>query len=90
MNRGKWNLWLSAPAVLLLARPESASACAVCFGAPDSPLTKGMAWGIMSLLAIIGCVLGGLAAFFIYLARKAAAAQIAEPTGELATTTNQA
>ena len=90
MTRGKWSLWLSVPAALWIMHPESASACAVCFGGADSPLTKGMAWGIMSLLVVIGCVLAGLAAFFIYLARKAATAGVSQPAGELATTTTQA
>jgi maltodextrin utilization protein YvdJ len=44
-------------------------------------MTQGMNWGIFSMLAIIGLVLGGVAAFFIYLARRSAAiaAQAAEP-----------
>lgn len=60
----------------VLARPEPATACAVCFGAPDSAMTKGMAWGILSLLVVIMCVLATFAAFFIYLARRASAAQV--------------
>lgn len=75
MIRPKWN-WC-APLLLaaVMARPEPAAACAVCFGAPDSAMTKGMAWGILSLLVVIMCVLVTFAAFFIYLARRASTAQ---------------
>jgi hypothetical protein len=44
-------------------------------------MAQGMNWGIFSLLGVVGLVLGGVAAFFIYLARRSAAmaAQAAEP-----------
>jgi hypothetical protein len=44
-------------------------------------MAQGMNWGIFSLLGVIGLVLGGVIAFFVYLARRAAvvAAQAAEP-----------
>jgi heme/copper-type cytochrome/quinol oxidase subunit 2 len=44
-------------------------------------MAQGMNWGIFSLLGFIGLVLGGVIAFFVYLARRAAAvaAQAAEP-----------
>jgi hypothetical protein len=35
-------------------------------------MAAGMNWGIMSLLAVIAVVLGGVSAFFIYLARRSA------------------
>ena len=41
--------------------------CAVCFGAPDDPMTKGMQWGIATLLLILVPVLSwfvGLSLFF--------------------------
>lgn len=50
----------------------SAMACATCFGASDSALTKGMNFGIMSLLLVVLAVLGGVASFFVYLARRSA------------------
>jgi hypothetical protein len=50
-------------------------------------MASGMNWGIFSLLATIVSVLGGVASFFIYLARKSAkaAAASSEPsaTGNL-------
>jgi len=56
-----------------VALPQPALACAACFGASDSDLAKGMNMGIFVLLAVIVGVLGGIASFFIYLARRASA-----------------
>lgn len=62
---------------LLQARP--AWACAACYGQSDSPMAQGMNWGILSLLAIIGLVLLTVAAFFVFLIRRAAALSAATP-----------
>ncbi|MBI3417706.1 MAG: hypothetical protein HY043_20635 [Verrucomicrobia bacterium] len=70
-------LCLTASALLLLSSPV-ASACAACFGKSDSKLAEGMNWGIASLLVVVVGVLGGVAAFFIFLAKKSAA--LAEST----------
>ena len=61
--------------VLLLAAvlPQPVLACSACIGASDSDLAKGMNMGIFVLLAVIVVVLGGIASFFIYLARRASA-----------------
>jgi hypothetical protein len=64
-----------------LALPNPALGCAACFGKSDSPLAEGMNWGILSLLAVILAVLGGIAGFFIFLARRAA--RQAPPAREL-------
>ena len=63
---------LLALGAALLLHPSGALACAACYGASDSPMASGMNWGIFSLLAMIVSVLGGVASFFIYLARKSA------------------
>jgi heme/copper-type cytochrome/quinol oxidase subunit 2 len=42
-------------------------------------MAKGMNWGIFSLLAVVVVVLGGVAAFFVYLARRASAQPLPEP-----------
>ena len=69
MNRSRiFTLLLFA--LLLAAWPSAAEACAVCFGAPDSPMTKGMQWGIASLIFILIPVLGGVGGFFVFLARR--------------------
>jgi len=52
----------------------SVFACAACYGQSDSPLAQGVNWGIFSLLGVVVGVLGAIASFFIYLARKSAAA----------------
>ena len=59
--------------VLALAlQPHALFACAACYGQSDSPMARGMNWGILSLLAMVALVLGGVAAFFVYLARRSA------------------
>jgi len=42
-------------------------------------MAQGMNWGILSLLFMIGLVLSGVVAFFIYLARKSAAVSVTPP-----------
>ena len=51
--------------------PASARACAACFGSSDSDLARGASVGIFFLLAVILSMLGGVAAFFVFLARRA-------------------
>jgi heme/copper-type cytochrome/quinol oxidase subunit 2 len=60
-----------AIAAVLLFAGVDASACAVCTGSSDSPLAQGMTWGILTLLVVVVAVLGGIATFFAYLARRA-------------------
>ena len=64
--------------VLLLAAalsaPAAAKACAVCFGEPSSPMALGLGWGIVSLLGVVMLVLGSIASFFFYLAKRSARA----------------
>jgi hypothetical protein len=55
----------------LYTRP--AWGCAACYGQSDSPMAAGMNWGILSLLGMIVLVLGGVAGFFVFLARRSAA-----------------
>jgi hypothetical protein len=66
--------WIAS---LVLAAP-SAFACAACYGKSDSSLAEGMNWGIFSLLAIVVCVLGAIAGFFVFLAKKSAAISAAQ------------
>lgn len=71
------------PAVLVTAAFHSPSvwACAACYGQSDSPMAAGMNWGILSLLGMIVLVLGGVAAFFVFLASRSA--PLAAMNGEL-------
>ncbi len=45
-------------------------ACAVCYGAADDPMTKGMDMAILFLLGTIGTILMGIIAFTIYFVRR--------------------
>jgi hypothetical protein len=93
-NRSKW-LGL-APALALALHPDAARACAACFGKSDSPLADAMNWGIFSLMGVVVCVLGSIAGFFIFMARRAAARNAAAtapapaPQGELLVSTQKA
>ena len=57
----------------VLLAPHASFACAACYGQSDSPMAQGMNWGILSLLAIVAMVLGGVGTFFVFLAKKSAA-----------------
>jgi hypothetical protein len=75
MNARKFrpNLTVAVASLLALACSPQAFACAACFGKSDSNLAKGMNYGIFALLLVITMVLGGVASFFLYLARRGAA-----------------
>ena len=60
-------------ALALLCAPRAAHACSVCFGNSDSKMSQGMLAGVLVLLFVVLSVLGGFAALFVYLARRAAA-----------------
>jgi hypothetical protein len=77
---GSWQAAIYAAVGSVVLAPNSLLACAACYGQSDSPLAQGMNWGIASLLGTILLVLGGIAGFFVGLARRAAAvAAAAEP-----------
>lgn len=80
-------LCLIAAACVMI--PGTASACAACYGQSDSPLANGMNWGILSLLTTIVFVLGLIAAFFVFLARKSATVAAAATPARLLAGTNQ-
>jgi hypothetical protein len=76
----KTRIWIAFWfAALMAATPESLYACAVCYGESNSPLAIGLNWGIASLLGVVVLVLGGIAGFFIYLARRSAGAASGSP-----------
>ena len=74
--------------VALALQPAPLRACAACYGQSDSPMAQGMNWGIMSLLVVVGTVLGGVAAFFVDLARRAATAAAEPSVASLRESTN--
>lgn len=55
-------LLLLTLAALVLAMAPDVHACAVCFGDADSPMAKGVVWGVLVLAGITGFVLVGVAA----------------------------
>ncbi len=60
--------------------PVSASACAVCYGEPDSPAARGLSWAIAALGVMVMSVLAGAVAFFVQAGRKAARLQATDST----------
>ena len=55
----------------LLVMPGQADACAVCYGAADSPLTQGVNNGILFLLGVIAVVQVGFVALFVSIRQRA-------------------
>ena len=68
--------------------PATMSACSVCFGDPDSDLTKGLNAGVFALLLVVVTVLSGFAAFFVFIARRASLAPSPTPAGSHPTPSN--
>lgn len=66
----KMVLWLSTVSLWLLAVSSSAHACSVCFGNVDSPAVKGMANGILLMLAVVVFLWFAFGSFFYYLWKK--------------------
>ena len=59
--------WIS---IATIVTAIDASACPVCFGAKDSPMTAGMNMAILTMLGIIGSVLMGFVGIFIFMWRR--------------------
>ncbi|MBL9171275.1 MAG: hypothetical protein JNN07_26315 [Verrucomicrobiales bacterium] len=64
------------------SQPE-AMACATCFGQTDSPLGRGLNWGIFALLVVVTSVLGGICSFFVFIARRTARVESEQLAGAL-------
>jgi hypothetical protein len=63
--------------------PVSASACSICYGEPDSPVSRGLTWAIVALGMIVVGVLAGAVAFFVQANRKAAVIEAADSANSL-------
>ena len=63
--------------LVVLASP-SAHACAVCFGKTDSPLGKGLHWGVLALLGFVFVTLTAFGAFAVFLVRRSIATETAD------------
>jgi hypothetical protein len=57
---------------MLALHPATLFACSACYGQSDSPMARGMNWGIFTLLGVVVCVLGTIASFFVYLGKRSA------------------
>jgi hypothetical protein len=68
-------LWRLAIIVLLIAAPIVASACPVCYGNQQTPLTKSAGNGVLFLLGIVGSVQVGFVALFVSFWRRTKALQ---------------
>ena len=67
-------LFAIAAIILTLAlSPAIAHACPTCYGAPDSPLTKGSDNAMLFMLGIVGFVQAGFIGLFITFWRRARA-----------------
>ena len=68
--------------VALWSHPAVSLACAVCFGAPDDPMTKGLNMAVIVMIGVTYVVIIGMLAMFIRLAvrsrRRTATAQQGE------------
>ena len=64
-------LWLViCSALISSARP--AMACSVCYGDPNSPMTKGVEAGVLVLLAVVVTLLTLLGSLLLFWMRRAA------------------
>ena len=60
--------------LLVAFAPAKVFACAACYGGSiDSPMTDGMNWGILTLLAVLGVVLATALTLLIYFIHKSEA-----------------
>ena len=55
-----------------ISSAPTAMACSVCYGDPNSPLTKGVDAGVLVLLAFVGVILLLLASLLVFWTRRAA------------------
>jgi hypothetical protein len=70
MNRCPTKFLLAAVLTFLALHPAALQACSVCYGDPDSNMSKGLTWGVAVLLGVVVTVLGGITTFFVYISKK--------------------
>ena len=71
MNRFRTFKALLVAAVCAVAfDPAVLRACSACYGDSNSSMSKGLVAGITVLLGVVVTVLGGIATFFVYIAKK--------------------
>jgi hypothetical protein len=70
MSRAKLKAVVFGLLAGLTLNPAASWACTACYGQSDSPMARGMNAGIFTLLAVVVCVLVGIASFFVYIAKR--------------------
>jgi heme/copper-type cytochrome/quinol oxidase subunit 2 len=70
-SRVSKSLTATATVVLVGVLPRVALACAACYGAADAAQTRGMNFGIFTMLGVTGVVLGGVGGMIFCFARRA-------------------
>jgi hypothetical protein len=79
---------LASLVALLNANPVLA--CSVCYGDPNSTMTKGAQAGVLVLLGVIGVVLIGLASLLLFWMRRAAKLKAVEAASQAPPVARQA
>ncbi len=69
----------------LLAAPNAAQACSVCFGDPDNPMTKGAVAGVAVMVGFIGFVLFGIAGTACFWMVRCRRIAMSQPTNRTST-----
>jgi heme/copper-type cytochrome/quinol oxidase subunit 2 len=62
---------LAALVMLASMAPRALLACAVCYGASDAAQTRGMNFGMITMLGVTGVVLGSFGGMIFCFARRA-------------------
>jgi hypothetical protein len=65
---------------ILLAAPRPAFSCSVCMGRGDDAMTQGLNAAILTLLAALLLVQGGVVGFLAYLIRRSVKHPLAPPS----------
>ena len=63
-------IFFLAVSAILAAGASRALACSVCYGNPNSLMTKGLNMGIFCLLVVVLAVLGSFGAFFLHIRKR--------------------
>ena len=70
MLRSKTRNSLLCGIAALALHPLASNACSVCYGDPNSGMSKGLTAGISVLLVVVVGVLAAISSFFVYVAKK--------------------
>ncbi len=62
----------------VLLSSQSALACSVCYGDPNSAMTQGAQAGVLVLLGVVGVVLTGFGSLLLFWIRRAAQLEAVE------------